>query len=161
MNDFERTCREEYRKVHAFLLRLTGEEGLADELTQETFYQALRRWKDFRGQCAPSTWLCGIGKRLYYTWCRRPPPVPVDRSGQERDFTDPLTDREQRMTVHRLLHNLPEPYREVVTLRTFGDLSHEEIGALFGKTATWARTIYYRGRQQLNHMMKEEERDEV
>ena len=156
MNDFERTCQTEYRHVRLFLLKMTGEESLADELTQETFYQALKQWKNFRGQCAPSTWLCGIAKRLYFTWCRRPPPVPVERLPEDADFADDLEDRERRLSVHRLLHSLPEPYREVVTLRTFGDLSHEEIGALFGKTAAWARTIYYRGRQQLARMRKEE-----
>ena len=156
MNDFERTCQTEYRHVRLFLLKMTGEESLADELTQETFYQALKQWKSFLGQCATSTWLCGIAKRLYFTWCRRPPPVPVERLPEEADFADDLEDRERRLSVHRLLHSLPEPYREVVTLRTFGDLSHEEIGALFGKTAAWARTIYYRGRQQLARMRKEE-----
>lgn len=156
MNDFERTCKAEYRRVHAFLLRLTGDESLSDELTQETFYQALKRWKDFRGQCEPVTWLCGIAKRLYFSWCRKPPPLPAERLKEETDFTDPLADKEQRLTIHRLLHSLPEPYREVVMLRTFGDLSHEEIGALFDRTASWARTIYHRGRLQLTHLWKEE-----
>jgi len=161
VNDFERLCSAEYRNVRGFLLRLSGDDALADELTQETFYQAVRRWKDFRGQCAPSTWLCGIAKRLYFSWCRRPPPMPVEELPESGDFTDPLTERETRLTIHRLLHSLPEPYREVVTLRTFGDLSHEEIGALFGKTASWARTIYHRGRLQLTHMWKEDNGNEA
>lgn len=159
MDDFELTCHEEYQKVRSFLLRLTGDEALTEELTQETFYQAMKRWKTFRGQCTASTWLCGIAKRLYFTWCRKPPPTPVETLPEETDFTDPLMDKERRLTLHRLLHSLPEPYREVVTLRTFGELSHEEIGALFGKTATWARTTYYRGRQQLNHLWKEYEEE--
>ncbi len=159
MDDFELTCHEEYQKVRSFLLRLTGDEALTEELTQETFYQAMKKWKTFRGQCTASTWLCGIAKRLYFTWCRKPPPTPVETLPEETDFTDPLMDKERRLTLHRLLHSLPEPYREVVTLRTFGELSHEEIGALFGKTATWARTTYYRGRQQLNHLWKEYEEE--
>ncbi|MBQ8200475.1 MAG: RNA polymerase sigma factor [Clostridia bacterium] len=158
MNDFERTCHAEYRKVHSFLLKLTGDESLSDELTQETFYQAMKHWKDFRGQCAPSTWLCGIAKRLYFTWCRKPPPTPVEALPEEpHDFTDALEDKERRLKAYALLHELPEPYREVVTLRTFGDLSHEEIGTLFGKPASWTRTIYYRGRQMLAHRMKGED----
>ncbi|MBQ7848707.1 MAG: RNA polymerase sigma factor [Clostridia bacterium] len=156
MNDFERTCQEEYCRVKQFLLKLTGDAALSDELTQETFYQALKQWKRFRGQCAPGTWLCGIAKRQYFTWCRRPPPIPAGNLPEEREFTDALEDRERRLSVHRLLHSLPEPYREVVTLRLFGDLSHEEIGGLFGKSAAWARTVYYRGRQQLARMWKEE-----
>ncbi len=162
MNDFERTCQAEYRKVRLFLLKMTGDEALADELTQETFYQALKQWKNFRGQCTPSTWLCGIAKRLYFTWCRKPPPVPVEQLPEDAtpDFTDALIDKERRLRAYALLHELPEPYREVVTLRTFGDLSHEEIGTLFGKPASWARTIYYRGRQQLAHRMKGETENE-
>lgn len=156
MNEFERACQEEYTRVRSFLVRLTGDYALAEELTQETFYQALKQWRSFRGQCAPSTWLCGIAKRLYFTWCRRPPPTPVEVMPEEADFTDSLLEKEKRLTLHRLLHSLPEPYREVLTLRTFGELSHEEIGALFGKPASWARTIYYRGRQQLNHLWKEQ-----
>lgn len=161
MKELERICSEQYEAVRHFLLRLTGDEHLADELTQETFFQAMRRWKEFRGECQLSTWLCGIAKRQYFQYCRKPPPVPVERLPEGEEFDDRLADREQRLTIHRLLHALPEPYREVVTLRTFGELSHEEIGSLFGRSAGWARTIYYRGRQQLNQMWKEESNDEA
>lgn len=162
MNDFEQACHEEYQTVRKFLLRLCGDEILADELTQETFYQAMKGWSSFRGQCAVSTWLCGIAKRQYFTWCRKLRVVPVAEVPESSaDFTEELLDRERRMQVHALLHDLPEPYKEVVTLRTFGELSHEEIGTLFGKTASWARVTYYRGRQMLVHMMKEAMRDEV
>lgn len=156
MSDFERIFSEQYQTVRKFLLRLSGDEHLSDELTQETFYLAMKQWKDFRGQCQLSTWLCGIAKRQYFQWRRKPPPTPVEDVPAGADFTDPLLDKEQRITIHRLLHSLPEPYREVVTLRTFGELTLEEIGGLFGKSGGWARTIYYRGRQQLNHLWKEE-----
>ena len=161
MHDFERMCSEEYRTVHRFLLRLSGDEELSQELTQETFYQAMRQWKSFRGQCKASTWLCGIAKRQYFLYCRRPPPAPVEALPEEADYTDPLLSKESRMTIHRLLHSLPEPYREVVTLRTFGELTLEEIGGLFGKSGGWARTVYYRGRQQLNRLWKEEHNEEA
>ena len=156
MSDFEHIFSEQYQTVRKFLLRLSGDEHLSDELTQETFYLAMKQWKDFRGQCQLSTWLCGIAKRQYFQWQRKPPPTPVEDVPAGADFTDPLLDKEQRITIHRLLHSLPEPYREVVTLRTFGELTLEETGGLFGTSGGWARTIYYRGRQQLNHLWKEE-----
>lgn len=162
VNDFERACHEEYQTVRRFLLRLTGDETLAEELTQETFYQAMKGWKRFQGQCGVSTWLCGIAKRQYFTWCRKPKAIPMaDLPEGSADFTEELMDKERRLQIHALLHDLPEPYKEVVTLRTFGDLSHEEIGTLFGKTASWARVTYYRGRQMLVHMMKGEMHDEA
>lgn len=161
MQEFEKICQAEYQAVWKFLMRLCGNKELAQELTQETFYQAMKQWKSFRGQCAPSTWLCGIAKRLYFSYCRKPPPLPVESLPEAAaSFDDDLLSRERRLQAHALLHSLPEPYREVVTLRTFGDLSHEEIGAIFGKPATWARTTYYRGRQMLVHRMKGENQDE-
>ena len=60
------------------------------------------------------------------------------------------------MAAHRLVHRLPEPMREVFTLRTFGDLSHQQIGSLFGKSDSWARVTYYRARQMLQQMAKED-----
>ena len=156
MEDFERLCHDEYQTVRLFLVRLCGDAALAEELTQETFYQAMRGWKKFRGQCAASTWLCGIAKRQFFQYCRKPRPVPVaevpDTPGES--IEDRLLRKETRLEAHRLLHDLPEPYKEVLTLRTFGELTHEEIGALFGKTAAWARVTYYRGRQMLASMLE-------
>lgn len=162
MKDFEEMCREEYQTVQRFLLRLSGNAELAEELTQETFYQAMRRWKTFRNQCAVSTWLCGIAKNLFYTYCRKPKAASIDEVPEKagEDFVETLLDKEQRLQAHRLLHSLPEPYKEVVTLRTFGELTHQEIGALFGKPERWARVTYYRGRQMLVRLMKGEEIDE-
>ena len=79
-----------------------------------------------------------------------------DIDGDSADFTEELLDRERRLQAHALLHDLPEPYKEVVTLRTFGDLSHEEIGTLFGKTASWARVTYYRAKTRLQTMLEQQ-----
>ena len=78
-----------------------------------------------------------------------------------QELAEAIVDSDRMMAVHRLLHGLPEPYREVCTLRTFGELSHQQIGSLFGKSDSWARVTYYRGRQMLVHMMKEEMHDEA
>jgi len=156
MDRFEQLCSEEYQTVHRFLLRLCGDSALAEELTQETFYQAMRGWKKFRGQCSPVTWLCGIAKRQYFLYCRKPRPLPVEHLPETPGETleERLLQKETRLQAHRLLHDLPEPYKEVLTLRTFGELNHEEIGALFGKTSSWARVTYYRGRQLLAAMLE-------
>ena len=156
MEEFERLCHDEYQTVRLFLVRLCGDAALAEELTQETFYQAMRGWKKFRGQCAASTWLCGIAKRQFFQYCRKPRPLPVEQLPEApgESVEDRLLRKETHLEAHRLLHDLPEPYKEVLTLRTFGELTHEEIGALFGKTAAWARVTYYRGRQMLAAMLE-------
>lgn len=161
--DFEQTYQEYQQMIQAFLLRLCGNAHLAEELTQETFYQAFRHWDDFRGQSSVSTWLCTIAKRLLYNTVRKKELLPLEEAtnASADDVTDALVQSDRKMAAHRLVHRLPEPMREVFTLRTFGDLSHAQIGSLFGKSDSWARVTYYRARQMLQTMAKEEWNDEA
>ena len=158
MKDFEDACRDEYQAVQKFLTRLCGSAELGRELTQETFYQAMKNWRTFEGRCSVYTWLCTIGKRGYWSALRRddPPPAPPDEDAAIPDFTEQLIRQDQAMTAYHRLHALPEPYREVFTLRTFADLNHSQIGELFGKSDSWARVTYYRARMLLAETMKEE-----
>ena len=160
--DFERAFADYQDTVRRFLLRLTRHPDLAEELTQETFYQALRHWKSFRGDCSVPTWLCTIARRQYLNCLRRQPELPLGQIPEPvaPDITDALIDSDRQMTAHRLLHRLPEPFREVFTLRTFGGLEHRQIGSLFGKSDAWSRQTYYRARQMLTRMAKEEWNDE-
>ena len=163
MDEFGELYTEYGDMIHAFLMRLSGNPDLADELTQETFYQALKGWKRYRGEASISTWLCGIAKRLYWSALRKTPPVSLrpDAEPSVPDFTEQLIHADRAMTAQRMLHALGEPYREVFTLRTFCDLSHAQIGELFGKSETWARVTYYRARQKLADGMKESIEDET
>ncbi len=161
--DFEKTYQEYFSFVQAFLTRMSGNAFLAEELTQETFTQALRHWGEFRGDCTVSTWLCTIAKRLYLNVARKQKHISLDvipEPMSEEDVTDALIRSDRQMAAHRLLHRLPEPYREVFMLRTFGDLNHAQVGSIFGKSESWARVTYYRARQMLNQMAKEEWHDE-
>ena len=162
MAHFEEVYREYQQMIERFLLRLCGNQHLAEELMQETFTQALRHWDDFRGQSSISTWLCTIAKRLLYDTVRRREALPLEEADAiaADDVTDALVRSDRLMAAHRLVHRLPEPMREVFTLRTFGDLSHAQIGSLLGKSDNWARVTYYRARQQLSQMAKEEWMDE-
>ena len=60
-----------------------------------------------------------------------------------------FADRDTAKRLHALLHVLPEPYKEVFSLRTFGELSFAHIGELFQKSESWARVTYFRARQKL------------
>ena len=147
--------------VTAYLLRLCGSRQLAEELTQETFYQAVRCIGRFDGKSSISTWLCSIAKHVYYNSLRglKSTMLPPEELPAAEDFTEQIVHADQAMIAHRYLHNLEEPYREVFTLRTFCDLSHAQIAELFGKTESWSRVTYYRARRILQDAMKEN-RDE-
>lgn len=57
--------------IYRYLLALSGDAHTAEELTQETFYQAVRCLDRYDGSCKETTWLCAIAKNLYQAWQRR------------------------------------------------------------------------------------------
>ena len=137
--------------VYKYLMSLTHNEELAEELTQETFYQAVRSIKSFEGKCSITTWLCAIAKNQYLSHLRK---NPEHEDIDEQDI--PVASAENkaieslnRVELLKKLHELAEPYREVTYLRAFGGLSFAEIGEVFGKTENWARVSFYRGKEKL------------
>ena len=156
MEDMREVYRQHAQTVYKFLLAKTRDEHLAEELTQETFYQAVKSVDCFDGTCKVSVWLCQIAKHLWYQHLRKQkretPRSPEDMpeapgpSAEER-----LLEQEGRMDLLRLVHGLPEPAREVVYLRAFGGLSFREIGDVCGKTETWARVTFYRSKEKLRN----------
>jgi RNA polymerase sigma-70 factor (ECF subfamily) len=158
MTDLDEVYSKFSGTVTSYLLRLCGNQQLAEELTQETFYQAVRCIGRFDGKSSISTWLCSIARHLYYDYLRKQKPtVPVtDTIPSPEDFTDRIENRDQAMHAHRVLHTLEEPFREVFTLRTFCDLSHSQIAELFGKSESWSRVTYFRARQMLQKAIRED-----
>ena len=152
--------REVYQRhaqtVYKFLLAKTRDEHLAEELTQETFYQAVRSVDRFDGTCKVSVWLCQIAKHLWYQSLRkgrREAPVPPEDLPESPgpSAEESVLEREGRMDLLKLVHNLPETQKEVVYLRAFGGLSFREIGDVCGKTETWARVTFYRSKERLRN----------
>ena len=150
MPDFEAVYRQYFADVYKYALALSRDEQTAEEVTQETFFKALTAIDSFRGDCQLRVWLCQIARNQYLTLCRErkkftdTEPDPGD-GGIEEGFAD----REDARRLHILLHALPEPYKEVFSLRIFGELPFSQIGELFGKTESWARVTYFRARQKL------------
>lgn len=65
--DMKKVCEEYYQTVYGYLVGITGgNTDLAEELTQETFYRAIKASGKFRGDCKMSTWLCQIAKFTFY-----------------------------------------------------------------------------------------------
>lgn len=154
MDDFEKIYRSCYEDVFRFLRGLSGNENLAEDLTQETFCKAMKSIDTYKGGSELRVWLCSIAKNLYYDHCKKQKrTVPMeemeDMPDDSRHFSDMLADREQALQIHKLLHDLRDPYKEVFTLRVFGELSFREIGEIFGKSEHWACVTFHRARNLL------------
>lgn len=158
MTEFETVYRTYFRDVELYLRAICKDESLAEELTEQVFFQAMKALPKFRGDCDVRTWLCAMGRNCYLSHLRKTRPsenidelqIPDPRASIEEQ----MIDRSQAMTIHRLLHDLPEPYKEVFSLRIFGQLSFEDIGNLFGRTANWACVTYHRARRKIQEQME-------
>ena len=159
MTEFESIYRRYFTDVELYLRAVCHDEVLAEELTEQVFFQALKALPTFRGDCDIRTWLCAMARNRYLSHLRKTKPTEDISEIQIPDPRKPLEeqieDREQAMAIHRVLHDLPEPYKEVFSLRVFGQLSFDDIGSLFGRTANWACVTYHRARQKIREKMEE------
>ena len=156
MTAFEELYRTYFNDVYLYIRKLSGDEHIAQEITSDTFFKAMHAMDRFRGDCDVRVWLCQIAKNCYATYMqKRGRTVFPDEQEWERfpdgqpDPAERLADREEAAHIQKILHGIPEPYKEVFLLRTLGQLSFKQIGALFGKTENWACVTYHRARTKL------------
>lgn len=159
MNDFDKLCQQSKMLVYRYLLSLCHNESVAEELTSETFYKAYLHIGKFRGECKIESWLCSIARNTYIKEQKKNSKfVPIDTViaiAYDEDIIDKLSDKEQSIQIHKALHNLKDPYKEVFTLRIMGELSFKEIAEIFSKTETWAKVTFYRAKDKLIEMVED------
>lgn len=150
---FEEVYRDYFCAVEHYLLALCKDPALAEELAAETFFKVLQSLDRFRGQCDIRTWLFAVAKNCYFSHLRKADrQISLEQIPLAEDGVSPeqlVMDRQQMMQIHKLLHKLEEPYKEVFCLRVFGQLSFKDIGAIFEKTQNWACVTYHRARQKI------------
>ena len=158
MPDFQEVYHLYFRDVYRYALSLCRNESVAEEVTQETFYKALEKLDSFDGKCKVSVWLCQIAKNTYLSMRRKDKPLEpnadTDAISDVCNLEEVYSDRETALTIHKILHDLEEPYKEVFSLRTFGELSFKQIGQLFGRTEAWARVTYHRAKLRIKEELK-------
>lgn len=160
MEDFEEIYRRFQPEVFRFVLRLSGAElQTAEELTQETFYQAFLSFRKFRGECSLRTWLFQIAKNVYCQYIRKEL-RQRDIAQQQSDTavpapTEELEHLEMLETLRRLIAELDEPARSVMEYRLYSDTTYAEIAQLLNIRANTAAVIYNRTVARLRNIMKE------
>lgn len=159
MTEFADIYETYFADVELYLRAICRDEALAEELTEQVFFRALKALPTFRGDCDIRTRLCAMARNAFVSHQRKEKP---SQSIEELQIPDSrktveewIVDQEQAMAIHRILHDLPEPYKEVFSLRIFGQLSFGDIGSLFGRTANWACVTYHRARQKIQSEMEE------
>ncbi len=157
MYDIDDICKKYYNTVFKYLVNLTQNVNLSEELTQETFCIAIKEINKFKGNCTISTWLCIIAKHLYYKEIKRISKFDSskidERDLQEISFDEKFILNEERVDMYKKLQNINEVTRNVMYLRLLG-FSFKEIANITGKSESWSKVVYHRGKKELGKFLK-------
>jgi len=160
--EFEEIYSTYFNDVFRYIRRLSNNEHIAEEITADTFFKAMRSLDNFRGDCDIRVWLCQIAKNNYLTYLKKSGKVDSTEDIELLNIPDStetveeqLVKKEEAMQIQKLLHHIPEPYKEVFMWRVFADLSFKQIGQIFNKSENWACVTYHRARTKIKEKMEE------
>ena len=159
MTDFESIYEKYFQDVFLYIKALSSNEHIAEEITSETFFKAMNAIDSFKGECDIRVWLCQIAKNSYTSSLRKDKKIvqgdlPEDLP-DDSDLEQSLINTEMSYTIHEILNQLPEPYKEVFTLRVLGELSFKQIANLFCKTENWACVTFHRAKNKIKERLEE------
>ena len=153
MQDLEQIYKQYFETVNKYLFCLTHNSDISEELTQETFYRAVKKINTFKGECKMSVWLCQIAKNLWYDELKKNKKLEnIEQTfsiQSEENLEENIILNENKLELYKKLQKLDKQTREVIYLRITGELSFKEIGDILNKTENWARVTFYRGKQKL------------
>ena len=155
MQDIEKIYKEYFETVNKYLFCLTHDNDISEELTQETFYKAVRNIDKYKGKCKISVWLCQIAKNLWYDECRKKRKIVEIEDVDEiitQSIEEQVISNDEKMTLYKKMQKLDNKTREVMYLRLTGELSFKDIGIILNQTENWARVTFYRGKNQLKEV---------
>ena len=160
-------------RIYAAVYRMTGDEGDARDLAQETFVRAWSNLRSFEGGAAFGTWLHSIALNQVRSEMRkrsaqkRGAPMSLDAGHAGDDDGDGSIDpadaapsaedrvatKEHVRLLRRAVRALDDDSREVIVLREFQDLSYEEIAEVVGVPVGTVRSRLFRAREELRARM--------
>ena len=156
MQNIEEIYNKYSKTVYKYIFCLSKDKEISEEIVQETFLVAVKDIDKFEGKCKISTWLCQIAKNIWYKNLRkekRYKKIPIENITEkvlfEENIEDVICQKESKIQLFKKLQKIDEQTRNVIILRIFGDLSYEEIGEIMNKNSSWARVVYFRGKQKL------------
>ena len=159
MTDFESIYEQYFQDVFLYVKALSNNEHIAEEIASETFFKAMTAIDGFKGNCDIRVWLCQIAKNSYISYLRKNKNTVHDDllidMPDDSDLEQSLINKEASRTIHKILHQLPEPYKEVFMLRVLGELSFRQIANLFHKTENWACVTFHRAKSKIKERLKE------
>ena len=144
-------------RVRMILRRLTrGDQGLADDLAQETFLLAWRKLRDFRFEARFSTWLYRVAFNAWHSEARKHHDLLLDDLGDsalEPPAPAAGVDTAERMDLERAIETLGDAERAAIVACYYADLSHEEAAQALGIPLGTLKTHILRAKAKLRRRL--------
>ena len=162
-NDIEKLYNEYFKTVYKYLICLTHNKEIAEDLSQETFCKAIDKIDTFKGKCKISVWLCEIAKNLWLNELKKNKRIVFTEKQEELvDIKYNIEDRflleHDKIDLHKKIYNLDSQVKEIFYLKLFANLTFKEIGEIMGKSEVWARVNFYRGKEKIKESEENEKR---
>ena len=162
VTEFEKIYSTYFNDVFRYIRRLSNNEHIAEEITADTFFKALRSIDSFRGECDIRVWLCTIARNCYFSYLKKQGRLEnmedvdaLNVPGTAESIEEQLVRREAAMRIQRVLHEIPEPYKEVFMWRVYAELSFKQIGQIFNKSENWACVTYHRAKSKIRERLED------
>lgn len=158
--NFEEIYCKYYISIYRYLFSITKREDIAEEIAQETFFKAMKNIDKYDSSKKMFTWLCEIAKNTYFSEFKKSKRLreinEMDfQTDEESSIIDKIIDTDNKIEILNAVHRLEEPYKELFTLRVYGELTFKQIGEIFHKSEDWARVTYYRSKLKIKEYMNE------
>lgn len=158
--EFEQIYSTYFKSVYLYVRQLSGDEYIAEEITNETFFKAMRSLDSFRGDCDIRVWLCQIAKNCYYSFLKKAGRINrvedaelLNIPSQDETVEERVLQKDEANQIQKILHGIPDPYKEVFMWRIFAELSYKQIGQIFNKSENWACVTYHRARNMIRERL--------
>ena len=156
--ELEKIYEKYYQTVFKYLICLTKNVDIAEELTQETFYKMIKKINTYKGNSKFSVWLCEIAKNTWYDELRKNKRKldykAEENIADERNIEADYIAKEKAEEVYQKIEMFDEETKRVMYLRINSELSFKQIGDILGKSETWARVTVYRAKQHVEEDKK-------
>ena len=149
--------------VYNFLYKLTNDIELSEELTQETFYTAIKKINTLNKKESIRTWLYQIAKNKWKDYLRKNKKANIDLEENtvenlvaNYDIEEDMIAKDNIIEFYKKIHMLDIDTREIIYLQIIRNFTFKEISQILGKNEEWARTKFYRGKLKLKESLKDE-----
>ena len=129
MQDIEKVYKEYFETVKKYLFCLTHNNDIAEELTQETFYKAVKNIHTFKEDCKISVWLCKIAKNTWLDSIKKNKNIKATSKDELfsieafENTEDTAISNHSKLELYKKIQKLDEKTKDVIYLRITGDLS--------------------------------------